>query len=763
MKHDQNSMNTLLRLAALVFAVAAAAPVLAQSNGRPPGQISYQGYLTDANGFPLATNTPKNYNVVFRIYNDPSSALPATTLWAEQQVVTVDRGYFTVMLGNGSAFGTTFFTNDLSSVFSGADASSRYLGLTVQGLASPDFEISPRLRLTTSPYALLAANATALTGPSAAANGLVVRNGLVVDGANLNSGPLLTNTALTFGSAGTEGIASQRSATPTGLQNDLALFTAGQPRLTVLNNGNIGIGTTTSPTYPVTLKTPVGTFGFVHTDGNVQVGSYINGAGGFLGTLSNHPLGLFVNNGGSSLTIAPGGTSGFVGIGQDSPGFPLNFASTFGDKISLYGNSGSHYGFGVQSSKLQIHTDTLAADIVFGYGSSAAFTETMRIKGNGKVGIGTTALYAGLTLNGTWSDSDGTAVSAIGAASTGCLLSLAESSVGTWNLGMMPNDGGLSFLRGDNGNKAARIMYLTHYPTPRLGIGTTAPANTLSVAGSADFSGRVGIGTTAPRAPLDVAVSLTGYAGSFMRLGYTGTPSLALTTGYVTTDNPSIIATGDILSGAMIIASDARLKKVGGRSDGGADLNKLMGIEVTDYTMVDAVTQGDRPYKKVIAQQVEGVYPQAVSRTTGVVPDIYAKAEANGGLIALTAPLKAALKLGDKVRLVNEQGSDLHEVTQVTSTGFRVKEPINGPVFVYGREVSDFRSVDYDAISMLNVSATQELARQLAAEKAEVETLRDENRSLAAKLDAMEARFARLEKAHSDSEQDKELASLERK
>jgi hypothetical protein len=32
---------------------------------------------------------------------------------------------------------------------------------------------------------------------------------------------------------------------------------------------------------------------------------------------------------------------------------------------------------------------------------------------------------------------------------------------------------------------------------------------------------------------------------------------------------------------------------------------------------------------------------------------------------------------------------------------------------VYGREVADFRSVDYDAISMLNVSATQELHRKL--------------------------------------------------
>ncbi len=34
-------------------------------------------------------------------------------------------------------------------------------------------------------------------------------------------------------------------------------------------------------------------------------------------------------------------------------------------------------------------------------------------------------------------------------------------------------------------------------------------------------------------------------------------------------------------------------------------------------------------------------------------------------------------------------------------------------VFVFGREVNDFRTVDYEAIAMLNVSATQELARRL--------------------------------------------------
>jgi hypothetical protein len=80
--------------------------------------------------------------------------------------------------------------------------------------------------------------------------------------------------------------------------------------------------------------------------------------------------------------------NGNVGIGESNPGFRLNFSSTAGDKISLYGNSGAHYGFGIQGSLLQIHSAGSGDDIAFGYGSSNAFTERMRIKGNGNVGIG---------------------------------------------------------------------------------------------------------------------------------------------------------------------------------------------------------------------------------------------------------------------------------------------------------------------------------------------------------------------------------------
>ena len=82
--------------------------------------------------------------------------------------------------------------------------------------------------------------------------------------------------------------------------------------------------------------------------------------------------------------------NGNVGIGNPSPAYPLSFNGTLGDKISLWTDgSPSHYGFGIQASLFQIFTKTTFDDIAFGYGNSSLFGETMRIKGNGKVGIGT--------------------------------------------------------------------------------------------------------------------------------------------------------------------------------------------------------------------------------------------------------------------------------------------------------------------------------------------------------------------------------------
>jgi hypothetical protein len=92
---------------------------------------------------------------------------------------------------------------------------------------------------------------------------------------------------------------------------------------------------------------------------------------------------------------------GNVGIGTSSPGFPLNFANALGDKISLWGNFGTHYGFGVQGSLLQVHTDGAGSDIAFGYGSSGSFTERFRMKGNGAFVINGNSGQGGQVLQST--------------------------------------------------------------------------------------------------------------------------------------------------------------------------------------------------------------------------------------------------------------------------------------------------------------------------------------------------------------------------
>jgi Chaperone of endosialidase len=83
-----------------------------------------------------------------------------------------------------------------------------------------------------------------------------------------------------------------------------------------------------------------------------------------------------------------------TGIGVADPRYPLSFTATNGNKISLYddGNpSQLHFGLGIFSNQLlQLYSPTAFDDIAFGIGNSSSFTERMRIKGNGKVGINTT-------------------------------------------------------------------------------------------------------------------------------------------------------------------------------------------------------------------------------------------------------------------------------------------------------------------------------------------------------------------------------------
>jgi microcystin-dependent protein len=150
-----------LALASLSLAVALLVPrALAQPNPNPPERLTYQGFLVDGNGVALGNTAPKNYDLEFRLYNHETDSGSANLLWGEQQTVTLDKGYFSVLLGEGALI-TGVPHPDLSTLFRGPTASERWIGITVKGIGAggANVNILPRLRLLSSPYAFLASQA----------------------------------------------------------------------------------------------------------------------------------------------------------------------------------------------------------------------------------------------------------------------------------------------------------------------------------------------------------------------------------------------------------------------------------------------------------------------------------------------------------------------------------------------------------------------------------------------------------------------------
>ena len=493
----------------------------------------------------------------------------------------------------------------------------------------------------------------------------------------------------------------------------------GNTALTALDTGNIGIGNTNPPAlFTITganTSTSTSTPQLLITADDIserlRLGVDSTGTGtGFIQAFKE-------GTGAQNLLLNPNGGNVGIGTGATPPVASLSFGATLGEKISLYPGTGTTCsGLGVQAGQLQIHTENSSNAITFGTGSSANMTELMRIAGGGNIGIGTTAPAYKLDINS--GEDVGIRIGKSYYGNSSLLL-------GGWNDTVfdeprIQTSGNLHL----DSRKTSSSIYLNHF----------TPGNVVLV----DGGGRVGIGTAWPGAKLDVVGWVGTTTAYLLRMDSANKPAGA--------DYFNIgINTGDWMRAAgLITMSDARIKDIKKVSDGGADLATLMKIEITDYGYKDVVARGNRSQKKVIAQQVETIYPQAVSRSTDVVPDVFKKALVKDGWVELASDLK----VGERVKLMSEKDQSVHEVLELRKGGFRTdwKEDTEN-LFVYGREVKDFRSVDYDAIAMLNVSATQQMKKD---HDAEVLALKGKIASLQAQLDArdkaVEERLAALEK-----------------
>ena len=123
--HMKNFIS-LLAFSSLLFVVTI--PAMAQV----PETIGYQGVLTATDGSPLSDG---DYSLTFSLYE---TATEGTTIWTENQTVSVVSGVFSTLLGQTESLSTIPFDKPY------------WLGIAFES----DTEMTPRIALAAAPYAL---------------------------------------------------------------------------------------------------------------------------------------------------------------------------------------------------------------------------------------------------------------------------------------------------------------------------------------------------------------------------------------------------------------------------------------------------------------------------------------------------------------------------------------------------------------------------------------------------------------------------------
>ena len=561
----------------------------------------------------------------------------------------------------------------------------------------------------------------------------------------------------------------------------IRFYTANAQRAVIDESGNVGIGVT-NPGYPlhVVLGASGSVAAFVSAGvagaySNVDITSYLNTSNvpvcriaviddglnsGHFTVLTKSPTGVENNVLNERFRIK---SNGNVGIGTaaniNSPLVVYNPASTSTyTGTTAWGNlhlmpqgtdnswagitfGGSGGGTIQQSTQASITVDSNNANgtkmrFNVGYLFANGALERMTIIGEtGRVGIGTTSPGYILEVSNTTSS---TSTSFLGLTNpyafgfnTGLNIGSSIVYSSRWQ-----GDGGSGVVEmckidGRKENSAnygdSYLAFQTRYETNRSLGGAGTLTEKMRISGI----GNVGIGITNPGFPLEVASVVTNnftasygfYSGSGFTTGVTGNQSVgAKISGYVWSTN------------GFLATSDARIKIVNPEPISNC-LNAVNQLRVCKYEYIDKIT--DKSNKLgFIAQEVQKAIPESVTISESIVPNIFKMAESVQSNVITIAD--HGLVVGDTVKLVYGSGAVETNVSSVQDANtFQVDAEIKDEsVFVYGKKVNDFLTLEYNQIFTTAIGAIQELSSENTQLKTQMASLEQRLAALESKLAA---------------------------
>lgn len=254
--------------------------------------------------------------------------------------------------------------------------------------------------------------------------------------------------------------------------------------------------------------------------------------------------------------------------------------------------------------------------------------------------------------------------------------------------------------------------------------------------------GRLGVNIKDPQTPLHVNGFINRNLVNFYFMFQNESRKVANSNPHL--NSISILASNGVEAVAFYAMSDARIKKDLAITDNASALNTINQLEVTKYHHKDEIEQGSGYKTGFVAQQVEKVFPDAVQSRAGFIPDIFTMAETctlNKGSLVISMKDMHRLVTGDQVRLMTASGEMREVGVKVQDAKTFIVDDWAMPVekiFVYGKKVNDVRSVDYQQIFSVGISAIQQLSKQTDELKSENELLKSTLEQLMLRVKSLE-------------------------
>ena len=504
--------------------------------------------------------------------------------------------------------------------------------------------------------------------------------------------------------------------------------TLAHARLTIASNGKTGINTSA----PEQTLDVVGSFGIRNSAAWDHMSLHHDGYTGFIDAGgADNGLSLRVGNGATgsyggqayneAMLLKPNGQvviNGSLGIGTANPSKKLEVNGDL--QAGNYFIKGTHLVYDSQHAVIDWGSQG-SGNLYFrslpNQGNIGNSRDVAVITGDGKMGVNTNAPQQTLDVVGSFGIRNG--------AAWDHMLFYHDGVTGCIAAGGA--EGGLSLRVGDtNSGTYGQQAY-------NEAMLLKADRNVII------NNGRLGIGNSNPEFPLDInsfANTWMGEGTMFLHQQYECRRSGS---GY--NNSVAIRVSSSVYSKAFYCYSDERIKENITAANGKADLEALNKLAVKHYYCKDFIAQGSGLKKGFIAQEVEKIIPEAVATSKDFTPGIYAlptQTTLTDGQLTLSMQQAHQLSTGDRVRIVTHgSGAQDVPVRVLDELTFAVEDwtfPTER-LFVYGKEVEDFRALDYDYVFCTGISAMQELSRQ-------VDTLTQQLRQQEARLQRLEALLA---------------------